>query len=117
MSLIPFDSNIEIRLRQIVEILSREERNLANNPAGLARAADFLQSLPYRAWRKLVNNYPQTDYSSLELKFDIGIILKSLEWSRSLTDNTPPPAGPNPLPATFDAPHYKHTNMLNHLNA
>ena len=44
MSLIHFNSNMEIRLRQMVEILSREERNLANNPAGLARAADFLES-------------------------------------------------------------------------
>jgi|GEM_PF-3862306 len=71
MSLIQFNSNLETRLRQIVEILSREERNLVNNPGGLTRAADFLQSLPYQAWRKLVNNYPQTDYSSLELKFQI----------------------------------------------
>ena len=92
---------------------------------GKEKDADLLQafsalepkeSLPYQAWRELVNNYPQTDYSSLELKFDIGTILKSLEWSRSLTDNTPPPAGPNPLPATFDDPQYQHTNMLNHLN-
>jgi len=44
MSLIQFISNLETRLRQIVEILSREERNLVNNPAGLTRAADFLES-------------------------------------------------------------------------
>jgi len=74
------------------------------------------QSHPYQAWRKLINNYSQTDYNSLELKFKIKLILNSLEWSRSLNDNTPPPTGPNPLPATFDDPQYQNTNMLNRLN-
>ena len=36
-------SDIERRLFQIAEALSAEERNLLNNPAGLVRAADFIE--------------------------------------------------------------------------
>ena len=36
-------SDIERRLFQIAEALSAEERNLRNNPAGLVRAADFIE--------------------------------------------------------------------------
>ena len=54
-------SDIERRLFQIAEALSAEERNLRNNPAGLVRAADFIEKYFLHIGLKVMRQTFQVD--------------------------------------------------------